>query len=331
VMVFITHAGQVHALRGLCGVDEVQQLLNRLAAQWGYLRSGRPINERHLRQLERAAQHTLQSLYERLLAPVMELLARVAPVADHQLRKLVIVPHRQLYGVPFHALYDGLRYVVEFCELSYAPSATVFQLCQPRQIPSAGAAWVFGVADARIPAVACETHQVTDHLRQHFRQVHTRLNETALLNSLPMATADCAVLHLACHGLFRDDNPLFSALKLHDGWLTAADVMQLGCKGALITLSACESGRSQGMVSDEIVGLSYAFFSAGAASLLVSQWLVQDQAAALLMDVCYSQLNAGTDLAAALRLAQLNVKEQYPHPYFWSPFVLMGARNGYKF
>ncbi len=51
------------------------------------------------------------------------------------------------------------------------------------------------------------------------------------------------VLHLACHGLFRADNPMFSALKLHDGWLTAADVMQLDLKDTLVTLSACESGR----------------------------------------------------------------------------------------
>jgi len=330
VMVFVHQAGRVHALRALCTVDEIQRFLDQLAAQWNHLRSGQHVVERHLPQLERSAQRALQALYARLMAPVLDLLTTLAPMPANALRKLVVVPHRQLYGVPFHALYDGQRYLVDFCELSYASSATVFQLCQQRHIPAAGAAWVLGVADARIPSVTDETAQVSAHLRQRFSPVHTRLNEAARRDTLPLIT-NGAVLHLACHGLFRDDNPLFSALKLHDGWLTAADVMQMTFNGTLITLSACESGRSQALVVDEIVGLSYAFFSAGAASLLVSQWLVHDQAATLLMDVCYRQLNAGADLAAALRLAQLAVKAQYPHPYFWAPFVLLGGRDGYKF
>jgi CHAT domain-containing protein len=281
--------------------------------------------------LERSAQRALQALYARLMAPVVDLLATLAPMPAHAPRKLVVVPHRQLYSVPFHALYDGQRYLIDFCELSYAPSATVFQLCQQRHIPTAGAAWVLGIADARIPSVTDETDQVSAHLRQHFNPVHIWLNSAAVRQNLPTATANCAVLHLACHGIFRDDNPLFSALKLANGWLTAADVMQMTFNGTLVTLSACESGRSQALVVDEIVGLSYAFFSAGAATLMVSQWLVHDQAATLLMDVCYRQLNAGADLAAALRLAQLAVKAQYPHPYFWAPFVLLGGRDGYKF
>lgn len=331
VMVFVNHAGRVYALRALCTADEIQRFLDQLAAQWSHLRGGQRFVERHLHQLERSAQRALQALYARLMAPVLELLDSLMPMPANAPRKLVVVPHRQLYGVPFHALYDGQRYLVDFCELSYASSATVFQLCQQRHIPAAGAAWVLGVADARIPSVTDETSQVSAHLRQHFCQVHTWLNDAAVRKNLPAATANCAVLHLACHGLFRDDNPLFSALKLHDGWLTAADVMQMTFNGTLVTLSACESGRSQALVVDEIVGLSYAFFSAGAASLLVSQWLVHDQAATLLMDVCYRQLNAGADLAAALRLAQLAVKAQYAHPYFWAPFVLLGGRDGYKF
>ena len=116
---------------------------------------------------------------------------------------------------------------------------------------------------------------------------------------------------------------MFSALKLHDGWFTASDVMNLPLRHALITLSACESGRSQILGGDEILGLSRAFLGAGAAALAVSLWLVEDKTTALLMADWYQRLQQH-GMAAALRAAQLALKEQYPHPYYWAPFILMG-------
>jgi CHAT domain-containing protein len=133
-------------------------------------------------------------------------------------------------------------------------------------------------------------------------------------------------LHLACHGLFRADNPMFSSLKLHDGWLTAADVMQLDLTGALVTLSACESGRNEVFAGDELIGLTRAFLGVGAPALVVSLWLVQDETTASLMEKYYEQLRDGAGPAEALRTAQLAIMEERPHPYYWAPFVLVGKR-----
>ena len=119
---------------------------------------------------------------------------------------------------------------------------------------------------------------------------------------------------------------MFSALKLFDGWLTAADVSQLNFAGSLVTLSACESGTSQVSAGDEILGLTYAFLSAGAATLVVSQWLVQDRVTASLMERWYRNLLNSHDLAASLRSAQLEIMRSFPHPYFWAPFKLVGQR-----
>jgi CHAT domain-containing protein len=144
----------------------------------------------------------------------------------------------------------------------------------------------------------------------------------ALLDEVPGRGA----LHLACHGLFRSGNPMFSALKLHDGWLLAADAVGLDLDGALVALSACESGRSEVMGGDEILGLARAFLGAGAATLVVSQWLAQDATTAELMAGWYERLKEGERPGAALRAAQLEIMQKYPHPYHWAPFVLIGKR-----
>jgi CHAT domain-containing protein len=119
---------------------------------------------------------------------------------------------------------------------------------------------------------------------------------------------------------------MFSSLKLHDGWLTAADVMQLDLAGSLVTLSACESGRNEVFGGDELIGLARAFLGVGASTLVVSLWLVQDEATAALMGKYYERLRDGASPAEALRTAQLEIKDERLHPYYWAPFVLVGRR-----
>src|SRR3712207_1269883 len=118
-------------------------------------------------------------------------------------------------------------------------------------------------------------------------------DEHATIGALQNAASGCRILHLACHGLFRADNPMFSSLKLDDGWLTAADVMQLDLAGSFVTLSACESGRNEVFAGDELIGLARAFLGVGASTLVVSLWLVQDEATASLMEKYYERLRAG--------------------------------------
>ncbi len=69
------------------------------------------------------------------------------------------------------------------------------------------------------------------------------------------------------------------------------------------------------------------FLGAGAATLAVSQWLVQDDTGAMLMAEWYARLARGQNPTAALRAAQLSLKSSHPHPYYWAPFVLIGSRS----
>jgi CHAT domain-containing protein len=257
-----------------------------------------------------------------LVAPVEALLEEIVSEGVGVPGKLVIVPHGVLHQIPFHALFDGERYLLERFEISYAPSAQVYALCQQQTPRASDKALVMSVADPLIPAVTQEARTVARHLPG----AKVFGDAEATTEALRSASPGCYALHLACHGLFRSDNPMFSSLKLHDGWLTAADVMQLDLAGALVTLSACESGRNEVYAGDELIGLTRAFLGVGASTLVVSLWLVQDEAAASLMEKYYARLGNGVRPAEALRAAQLAIKDEYPHPYYWAPFVLVGKR-----
>ncbi|MBI3241835.1 MAG: CHAT domain-containing protein [Chloroflexi bacterium] len=322
VLAFVGIRGKLKVARRLGLASSAQKLAQKLAMQWERFRAGPGFVARHMPQLEQSTQRVLAALYDELIAPLETIWAgSTGETASPP--KLVVVPHGILHQVPFHALFDGKQYLIDRFEISYAPSLTVWALCQKRTAPPARKALVFGVADSLIPAAAAEAKAVA----QHLDGVTVRTRETeATLAALQAEASGCSVLHLACHGLFRADNPMFSSLRLHDGWLMAVDAMQFELSGALVTLSACESGRSQVMAGDEIIGLTRAFLGAGASTLVVSLWLVQDETTMTLMGNWYEQLKRGTGRAAALRAAQLSLKAVHPHPYYWAPFVLVGQR-----
>ncbi|HUM71524.1 MAG TPA: CHAT domain-containing protein, partial [Chloroflexota bacterium] len=312
LLAFIYRDGDLKVVRHLSQMSVIRQHLAALTIEWQRFQADPAFIQRHLPRLTHSVQQVLQALYEVLIAPLHGLLADCS--------RLAIIPHSLLHHVPFAALFDGRTYLADHFELSIAPSATVLTLSRQRPSPRQGAAAIFGVADPLIPFAGQEATAVSQflpHARLH-------LGEQATLANLQHAATDCTLLHLACHGLFRRDNPFFSALKLHDGWLTAADALRLQLPGAFVTLSACESGRSEVIGGDELLGLVYSFLGAGASGLLVSLWLVEDETTATLMTGFYRHFVQGSSPAAALCQAQLSLRASHPHPYFWAPFVLIG-------
>jgi CHAT domain-containing protein len=291
--------------------EDVEAGLRQFHFQLGALRYGADRLRAYLPELMARARHHLCTLYDALLRPIEGRLGG---------RRLLVVPHRALHYVPFHALSDGSGYVIERREVCCAPSAAVLRHClaAPRQPLRRGA--LFGISDERNPRVRDEVLA----LAPLFPEAVTLLDDQATRASLFAHSATAHVLHLACHGRFRPDNPLFSSLQLADGWLTVRDAYGLNLTCELVTLSACETGVSALAPGDELMGLARGFFSAGAPALLVSLWTVDDEATAGLMFDFYSRLQAGAGLAAALRYAQCQLLAHNPHPYFWAPFVLMG-------
>ena len=191
-------------------------------------------------------------------------------------------------------------------------------LARPRR--AANSALLLGVDDAH-------TQNVRDEVRTLallFPEATALLDEQATLSAVQARAPAADVLHFACHGQFRPDNPLFSSLRLGDGWLTVRDAYSLNLNCELVALSACETGVSAVAPGDELIGLARGFFSAGAPSLLLSLWTVDDESTAALMAIFYTRLHAGDGPAGALRHAQRQLLEERSHPFFWAPFALVG-------
>ena len=289
--------------------DELQQL----RFQINTLRHGAERLRRHMpRLIARTVKH-LQRIYDLTVRPFANMLDR---------KRLIIVPHQMLHYLPFQALHDGNGYLVERFEIVYAPSALVWQQCLRRDRRPPQSALLFGVADERTPRVRDEIAA----LAPLFDRATTRLDSEATLTFLQDNASEADVVHLACHGQFRPDNPLFSSLKLGDGWLNVRDAYELRLNGSLVTLSACETGVNKIAPGDELIGLARGFFAAGAPSLIMSLWTVDDDATAELMTVFYKSLRTTNSASTALRDAQLSVMKSHPHPYFWSPFILVGRQ-----
>jgi CHAT domain-containing protein/tetratricopeptide (TPR) repeat protein len=308
---FVVTDEGVSVVRNLGRESQVSQSLERLQFQINSLRYGAGRMRNHLGELTRRARHHLSNLYDLLLKPVEDYYGD---------RRLAVVPYRALHYVPFHALYDGNQYLIERREVCYAPSATVLRMCLALPHRPLNHALLIGVSDAQAPRVRDEVLS----LAPLFPTAESLIGESATIGSLYKSAAEADVLHLACHGQFRSDNPLFSSLRLADGWLTVRDAHNLELRCGLAVLSACETGLSAVAPGDEMIGLARGFFSAGAASLVVTLWIVDDEETAALMSDFYKHLIAGANPAAALRHAQLEMLERQPHPFYWSPFVLLG-------
>lgn len=267
-------------------------------------------------------QGLLQRLHALLIAPLSEALTPCS--------QLIIVPHGSLHYLPFHALHDGQSFLLEQYEISYLPGSSFLRYCQETH-PAASGLLAFGHSNGnRLPHTAQEVRAIAALL-----DGRAFLEDEANLPRLQETAGDCRVIHLATHGEFRPDNPLFSGLVLADGWLTTLDIFNLRLKASLVALSACQTGQSVVGGGDELLGLMRAFLYAGAASVVLSLWTVEDRSTARLMETFYCKLAEGWTKGAALRYAQRQfiegrseeertVADRYTHPYFWATFFLVG-------
>jgi CHAT domain-containing protein len=117
---------------------------------------------------------------------------------------------------------------------------------------------------------------------------------------------------------------MFSSFKLADGYMTALDLFSMNCRTNLVALSGCQSGLSEVSGSDDLLGLQRGFLYAGARSLLLSLWSVNDESTAMFMSEFYRELGAGATRTKAHQAAIWKVRERYVHPFHWGPFILVG-------
>lgn len=313
VMAFVVDRERVHLVRHLAQPDEIVALAGELRFQLGRVELGPAYAQRHRERLLAGVRGVLGALYERLIAPLADRLWA---------ERLLFVPHAVLHQLPLHSLWDGAGYLLERFECSYAPSASLAWHSRNRRRHSPGgyASWAgLALTDPAIPAARREVEQAG----ALFAGSRLFVDDEATRQGLA-AAAQADILHLATHGLFRPDNPFFSALKLADGWIDVREIYRLPLAARLVVLSACESGAGRVRGGDEVIGLARGFLGAGAHSLLVTLWNVHDASAAELSTGFYSHLQSGCGAAESLRQAQQAAIAAGRHPYFWAPFLVIG-------
>jgi len=265
-------------------------------------------------------QKALEWFYGTLLAPALPYVTG---------NTLGIVPHDALHYVPFAALSDGQHSLIERFTLFYLPAASVLPFLPPRPAvmehpalvlahPGVGGLprLVYASAEARTIAALYDTPP--------------RIEQEATEGAVKTEAGAYAVLHIAAHGELIAASPLFSALRLapgelEDGRLEVQEIYEMDLSHtSLVVLSACQTQIDPAARGEEWVSLQRAFLHAGTPSVVASLWSVDDEATRELMTRFHRRLRAGQTKAEALRLAQLEVRERYPDPYFWAAFTLAG-------
>jgi CHAT domain-containing protein len=298
-------------------VSRVLHFLHLLRFQLSKFRMGAAYAHRFEHPLLQATQGHLGALYADLIAPLCEHLT-----AKH----LVFVPHGALHFLPFHALRNGAEYLCDAHTISYAPSATVFALCQEKTASDTPNSLVMGIPDERAPQILSEVQSVATLLP------HAELfvGSQATAEVLRQRGSASSLLHIATHGTYRQDNPMFSSIRMGDGYLNLYDLYQIRLPAKLVTLSGCATGMNFVSAGDELLGLQRGLFCAGATSLLLSLWDVHDESTADFMEAFYKGYIQSGDMPRALQTAMKQLRQKNPHPYFWAPFVLIGKLTDNK-
>jgi tetratricopeptide (TPR) repeat protein len=249
-------------------------------------------------------------------------------------KNLCIIPHGALHFLPFQALIlpDG-HYMIENYNIFYTPSASIFLLTKEKKNNAQKQIIAMALGDLKLgefsglPGTTAEVNQIKNLYNNTTDLYESRSSETYFKENGGLYK----YIHLATHGILDPDLPLYSYLLLaptdeDDGLLTVSEIFGLNLNARLVTLSACQTGLGDISQGDDIIGLSRAFIYAGSPSVIVSLWSVADQPTALLMTTFYKNLD-NHSLEEALGIAQREVLKNYPAPFYWAPFQLIGGGN----
>ena len=262
-------------------------------------------------------------LFDLLFAPIWD---AIGP----DIRRLALVPHRDLHTLPFPALWyadaGAYKWLGDRFDLTVLPSASSLpmSLSLPRPSFRYGRAVVLGNPKNDLDGAAIEATHVAELLG-----VEAVLGSDATRDALLNPSTDAAVVHVAAHGAYNPADPLISGVEMSNGRVTADDLLESSMSVALLTLSACVTGLAQRRPGDELIGLARAATFARIPSVITTLWPIYDASAPVFFEAFYSALLEGMPKDSAMRTARSAVRaaDGFDAPLHWAPFVLMGDWN----
>jgi tetratricopeptide (TPR) repeat protein len=227
---------------------------------------------------------------------------------------VVVVPPGRLHGMPW-ALLPALRERV----LSVAPSASAWLRARTAPVPDRA-----GVVLVRGPGLRTGGGEVPV-LAGRYPDAAVLEHGTATAARVLAAIDGCRLAHIAAHGVFRADNPMFSALHVDDGPLTVHDIERLRRAPYRLVLSSCDSGRLAAAGADELLGLIAALLPLGTAGIIAGSIPVNDEATVPLMVALHDALRRGATMPAALRDARRALPDDPVQLATGLSFMALGA------
>jgi len=213
--------------------------------------------------------------------------------ADLDSGTVVIVPPGRLHAIPW-----GMLPTLQAQSVSVSPSAVAW--LRARSVPQPPHGTVTLVGGPGLPAVKPEIKQ----LAELYPQASVLADGTATAGNVLAALDGSWLAHVAAHGTFRADNPLFSSLQLDDGPLTVYDIEGIARAPYRLVLSACEAGRAAPAGADELLGLASSLMPMGTAGIVAAVVHVNDQITPSIMASLHRLVATGAGFPDALCAAR---------------------------
>lgn len=291
----------------------------------------------------------------------------VHPGLDKNIRNIIFIPDDILHFLPFEALIthrEKNNWLIKDYKIAYAPSiSSLREIIQrkksnnknPRMDILAFGDPNFGKLETeedggdifqdffssraynffRLNFSGLEIDRISALFKKTKRKIFRR-EEAREEQLIGHNLEDYKIIHFATHSIIDDKKPARSSIVLslyddstEDGFLQMREIYNLKLNSDLVTLSSCQTGLGEFFRGEGIEGINRAFFYAGASSVIMSLWAINDQASYQLMERFYTHLRSSNSIMNALRKAKLEMidSDVLSHPYYWAGFISSGKAD----
>ncbi|MFZ1518377.1 MAG: CHAT domain-containing protein [Ignavibacteriaceae bacterium] len=295
-------------------------------------------------------------LYQKILKPVLNDIPNNNKLIFSLPAELAFVPFEFLVtdfkeeDSPFY--YENKNYLIDDYAISYSPSSSIYVLQKELKIQNEDKILLVGDPQISDKDFALSyrgglleddsfnsrnivlfplrySKEEIQNLNSLFSNGFTLLSGDATEKNFKENAAQSSIIHLSTHSFLHKNQPLIifsqNNEEKEDGYLESGEILQLKLNSDLVVLSSCRSGLGVIDEAEGVIGMQKSFFEAGAKSVVVSLWDVNDKYTSLFMQSFYKYISEGFDKSEALRKAKIFFRKNYSaNPYYWSAFILSG-------